>query len=338
LLVVSHAFTALLSLALAANARLAQPHLWVLYVFSFLAASAYSLYSPAIRAWPARLISKELLPSAMALEAAYYNVASLAGPALAGVLIFRLGLAGTYLVDVASFGVAVVVGFFMRASPPTDKEARVDWESIKSGLRFLKGKRVLQGTFYVDFNAMIFGMPVALFPAVAKGLGGGSRLLGLLYAAPAAGSLIASLLSGRAKHVHRQGLAIMLAVIAWGASIAAFGLSHATWPALGFLAAAGAADMVSGIYRDTVLKTVTSDEMRSRLEGVSLAVVAAGPSLGNLEAGVVASVWSVPASIVSGGVLCVAGVGVLALVLPSFARYDSRQPVPDHSQTGGFVR
>ena len=329
LLIVSHALTALLSVALAVNALAPHPHLWVLYVFSFLAASAYSLYSPAIRAWPARLIAKELLPSAMALEAAYYNVASLAGPALAGILIYAVGLPGVYLLDVATFGAAVVAGLFMQPSPPTDAEARVDWATMRAGLRFLKGKRVLQGTFYVDLNAMIFGMPFALFPAMAKELGGGSQLLGFLYAAPAAGSLLASLLSGRAKHVHRQGLAIMLAVIAWGATIAGVGLSEwagITWLVLLLLAAAGAADMVSGIYRDTVLKTVTPDEMRGRVEGVSLSIVAAGPALGNVEAGVVAYVWTVPASIVSGGVLCVAGVGVLALALPSFARYDARHP------------
>jgi hypothetical protein len=117
----------------------------------------------------------------------------------------------------------------------------------------------------------------------------------------------------------------MLAVICWGAAVAGFGLSTTTWAALMFLAVAGAADMVSGIFRDAVLKTSTPDEMRGRLEGVSLSVVAAGPSLGDLEAGALASVTSVPFSVVSGGVACILGVGALAAAIPQLARYDAAE-------------
>jgi MFS family permease len=323
---IAHVLIALLSGALVVNARLEEPRLWVLYVFSFLAAGAYGLYSPALRAWPARLLPVELLPSAMALEATTYNVASLTGPALAGVLIAGVGLAGAYLVDVATFLVGFVTIAAMRPSPPTAERAGIDLESIREGLRFLRGKRVLQATFWVDINAMVFGMPMALFPAFAKDvLGTGPRVLGLLYAAPAAGSLLAALASGRARHVRRQGRAIMVAVVCWGAAIAGFGLSTSIVAALAFLAVAGAADMVSGIFRDAVLKTTTPDEMRGRLEGVSLSVVAAGPSLGDLEAGALASVTSVPFSVVSGGIACIVGVGVLAAAIPQLARYDAAE-------------
>jgi MFS family permease len=326
MLLVAHVLTALLSVALVVNARLTHPRLWVLYVFAFLAAGAYGLYSPALRAWPARLLPMELLPSALALEATTYNIAQLAGPALGGVLIASVGLTGAYTVDVVSFLAGFASVAAMRPSPPTAGRAGIDLESIREGLRFLRGKRVLQATFWVDINAMVLGMPMALFPAFAKDvLGAGPRVLGLLYAAPAAGALLAGLGSGRAKHVRRQGRAIMLAVVCWGAAIAGFGLSTTAWAALAFLAIAGAADMVSGIFRDAVLKTTTPDEMRGRLEGVSLSVVAAGPSLGDLEAGALASVTSVPFSIVSGGLACIVGVGALAAVIPQLARYDAAE-------------
>jgi MFS family permease len=326
MLLIAHLLTALLSGALVVNARLAHPRLWVLYAFAFLAAGAYGLYSPALRAWPARLLPVELLPSAMALEATTYNIAQLAGPAVGGLLIAGVGLACAYMVDVVTYLAGFATIAAMRPSPPTAERAGVDLGSIREGLRFLRGKRVLQATFWVDINAMVFGMPMALFPAFARDvLGTGPRVLGLLYAAPAAGSLIAALASGRARHVRRQGRAIMVAVVCWGVAIAGFGLSTTVLAALVFLALAGAADMVSGIFRDTVLKTTTPDEMRGRLEGVSLTVVASGPSLGDLEAGALASVTSVPFSIVSGGLACIVGVGVLAAAIPQLARYDAAQ-------------
>ena len=324
MLLVAHVLTAALSVVLVVNARLDEPRLWVLYVFAFLAAGGYGLYSPALRAWPARLLPVELLPPAMALEATTYNLAQLAGPAVGGPLIATVGLAGAYIVDAVSFMAGFAAIAAMRPSPPTAERAGIDLESIKQGLRFLRGKRALQGTFWIDINAMVFGMPAALFPAFALDrLGEGPGVLGLFYAAPAVGSLFAGLASGRAKHVRRQGRAIMLAVACWGAAVTGFGLSTRTWLALLFLAAAGAADMVSGIFRDAVLKTTTPDEMRGRLEGVSLSVVAAGPSLGDLEAGALASVTSVPFSIVSGGVACLVGVGVIAAAIPELARYDA---------------
>jgi MFS family permease len=146
-------------------------------------------------------------------------------------------------------------------------------------------------------------------------------MVGVFYAAPAVGSLIGALVSGRAKHVRRQGIACSIAVATWGLAIVGFGLSRTAWLALGFLALAGASDFVSGIYRTAILVRATPDAMRGRLEGISLTVVATGPSLGNLEAGALATLTTVSFSIVSGGVLCVLGVGVMALVLPAFRRY-----------------
>jgi MFS family permease len=328
-LMIAQAVTAALSTALAVNAFLPAPQLWVLFAFSFLWASAYSLYSPAFRAWPARLLTPDLYTSALALEVVYYRSAALTGPVLAGVLIESLGVGWAYILDSVSYVAAILALAAMRPSPPTAERASVGWSTVRDGLRFLRGKQVLQGTFWIDLNAMIFGLPVALYPAfVLDVLQRSPAVLGLLYSAEALGSLLVALLSGRAKHVRRQGLVTIVACMCWGAGIIGFGLAGTLWVALVFLVLAGASDMVSGLYRDAILKTVTPDEMRGRLEGVSLAVVGTGPSLGNAEAGLLASVAGVRFSIVSGGVACILGAGLLAVVLPRYRRYDATHHSP----------
>jgi MFS family permease len=326
-LMIAQAIAAGLSLVLAVNSLLPEPRVWVLFAFSFLWASAYSLYSPAFRAWPARLLTPDLYTSALALEVVYYQSAALVGPALAGVLIVRFGFEYAYVLDVVSYVAVIVALAGMRPSPPTADRATVAWSTIMEGLRFLRGRQVLQGTFWIDLNAMIFGLPAALYPAfVLDVLDASPSLVGLLYSAEAMGALFVALVSGRAKHVRRQGLVTLVACVCWGAGIIGFGLSPTLWVALIFLMLASASDMVSGLYRDAILKTVTPDEMRGRLEGVSLAVVGTGPSLGNAEAGLLASVTGVRFSIVSGGIACILGAGLLALVLPKYRRYDAAAP------------
>jgi MFS family permease len=320
----------LFSLVLAANAHLARPHLWVMYAFATLSTAAYALYSPAVRSAPPLLFERDELPAVFALTGIYYSFGSLVGPAFGGLLIATLGLTGTYLVDVASF--AVALGTLAAMDPlPRAAEHEVPsrlLDSMREGLRFLKGRPVLQSTFTFDLNAMVFGMPNALFPAVADRLGGGPGLLGLLYAAPYGGAFLVTLLSGRARHVRRQGLAVMLSIVVWGGAIAAFGLSSAPWLALVTLAVAGGADMWSGIFRTSIAQAVVPDAMRGRLSGIELAVVASGPTLGDVEAGVVGSLVGVPFAIVTGGLACVAGVAVLGALVPEFARYDARHPTP----------
>lgn len=332
-LMLAQAATAVLSVALAVNAFLPDPQVWILFAFSFAWASAYSLYSPAFRAWPARLLTPDLYTSALALEVVYYQTAAIAGPLLAGVLIAafgdrpQVGVGWAYVLDAVSYVAVIGALAGMRPSPPTAERLAVGWSAIREGLRFIRTKQVLQGTFSIDLIAMIFGIPVALYPAfVLDVLGRSAAALGLLYAAEAVGSLVVALFSGRAKHVRRQGLVTIVACVCWGAGIIGFGLSPTLWVAIVFLMLASASDMVSGLYRDAILKTVTPDEMRGRLEGVGLAVVGTGPSLGNAEAGLLASVTGVRFSIVSGGIACILGAGLLALVLPKYRRYDSTAP------------
>ena len=240
------------------------------------------------------------------------------GPVAAGILLATIAPGGAFVFDALTFLVVIAQIVRMRPSPPSDDENEVSWEAIKDGFRFLKGRRTIQSVFLADLNAMVFGFPIALFPAVARQLGGRAvsteLALGLLYAAPAAGAFLATMLSGRAKHVRRQGRAILVAIAVWGAAIVVFGLSDALWLSLAMLAVAGAGDMVSGIFRATILQTAVEDRLRGRLDGIGMAVWATGPSLGNVESGVVASLTTVPFSIVSGGVLTIAGVGAAAVV------------------------
>jgi MFS family permease len=324
----THALLAVLSLLMAWNASLDEPMLWPLYVFATISAGMYTFNRPNLSTWPARLLDPSLLPAANALEAGLGTLDSMVAPVVAGVLLAWVAPAGAFLFDAATFVVVILLVARMRPSPPAHDAERFGVRAIAEGFRFLRGKRNVQSVFLADLNAMIFGFPIALFPAVAEDLGGGPTLLGLLYAALAAGAFLATVFSGSAGRVRRQGRAIMLAIILWGAAIVAFGFSPWAWLSLLTLAIAGAGDMVSGIFRMSILQTAVEDRFRGRLDGIAMAVWATGPSLGEVRSGAVASLTSVPFSIVSGGVLTIVGIGLLRWFAPGFWRYDARDPRP----------
>jgi MFS family permease len=204
---------------------------------------------------------------------------------------------------------------------------------VVDGVRFARSRPELMGTYLVDINAMFFGMPNALFPAIAASYGG-AQVLGLLYTAPAVGSFLATLTSGWTGRIHRHGLAILWAATGWGVAIVLFGLVGSLPLALLFLALAGAADMVSGIFRMTVWNTTIPDHLRGRLAGIELISYSSGPTLGNVEAGAVAAVSSARTSVGIGGALCVLGTAALALALPEFRRYDDRTPRTEVTPAG----
>ena len=329
LMIVSQVFLALMSLALAVNLTLDEPKLWPFYVFATLSAGMYTFNRPSLSTWPARLLPAALLPSSNALEAGFGTAVGMLGPVVAGVLLVVISPAGVFAFDAFTFLVAIAFVWRMAPSPPHEDAPALGWDAIADGFRFLKGKRVVQSVFLADLNAMIFAFPVALFPAVADGFakgGDSAAILGLLTAAPAVGAFLATAFSGRAKHVRRQGRAILVAIAMWGAAIVVFGLSNVLWLSLLMLAIAGMGDMVSGIFRATILQTAVEDRYRGRLEGIGMAVWATGPSIGNVESGAVATVWNVQGSIVLGGVLTIAGIGVLRWFAPGFWRYDSAHP------------
>jgi MFS family permease len=201
---------------------------------------------------------------------------------------------------------------------------RPSWESIVAGFRYVRRQPVILGFFLVDTNAMIFGMPSALFPAMAAHRFGDPALVGYLYAAPAAGALLVSLLSGPLRHIRRQGLGVILTASLWGVAIAAFGFAEQLWVALLLLAVAGIGDQISAILRSVMLYRITPKEVLGRVSGIEFMQVAAAPSVGNLEAGALASLTSLRFSIVSGGLLCVLGCVLLAAAFPALVHYDAR--------------
>jgi MFS family permease len=315
---------AVASLVLVANALLPHPHVWVLFAVSVVQATLSGLQRPSLDALTPRLVERDELMAAGALTSFRMTLGGIAGPALGGVLLATVGLATTYAVDTATFIVSLAALRMMRAVPPPPDAEPPSLRRIAEGLRYAGSRQELMGTYIVDVVAMFFGMPMALFPAAATHLGG-PGVLGLLYAAPAAGSLLATVTSGWTAHVHRHGAAVCVAAAVWGAGIVVFGLAPGLGLALAGLVLAGAADMISGIFRTVIWNQTIPDHLRGRLAGIEQVSYSTGPLLGNVESGVVASLASLRASIVSGGVLCIAGVAVAALALPAFWRYDARE-------------
>ena len=323
LLVITSCALALNGLPLALNAMTdGGGALWPVVLFSSLGAGLAGLGQPSRSASVPALVRKESLPAAYALWQILLQVGRVAGPLLAGVILGTSGVAAVYWIDVATFVVAAALIAGIRPLVPEGGGTRPSLHSIVEGLRYIGGRQELQGIYLADIVAMVFGMPQALFPALAEdAFGGGAGTVGLLFAAPAAGALVASVLTGWVSHVRRQGLAVLISVGVWGASIALFGLTNVLPLALGLLAIAGAADVISAVFRNTILQTIIPDSLRGRLSATQIAVVTGGPRIGDLEAGVVASLTSVQVSVVSGGVLCVGGVLALAALLPKFFSY-----------------
>ena len=316
------AFT-IMSGILLLNASLPHPQLWILYAVVSVITGLDALQSPSLTALRPRLVAREELAASSAIMGTTDNLSRVIGPAAAGVLISSAGLSSTYLIDMATFVVSLVTLQLMRAVPPPPEAERPSIRRVIEGVRYARSRPDLMGTYLIDMAALFFGIPTALFPAIASHFRGAS-VLGFLYTAPAVGAFVATVTSGWTGRVHRLGRAIVLAAGCWGLAVLAFGLANRLPLLLLFLALAGAADELSAIFRSTLWNATIPDALRGRLAGIELISYSSGPTLGNVESGVVASLFGVRASIISGGVLCVAGVAGLALALPSLLAYDSR--------------
>jgi len=308
--------------ALVVNALTDSPQVWVLFACSIVMAALDGLQRPSLEGLVPRLVERDELPAAGALSSFRMTIGMVAGPAIGGVLIATIGLPLTYGLDVATFLFSLAMLRLMRAVPPPPGAEAPSLRRIMEGVRYARSRPDLLGTYIVDIVAMFFGMPMALFPAIADGFGGAGAL-GLLYAAPSVGSLIATVSSGWTAKVRRHGRAICLAAAGWGAAIVAFGLADNLWVALVFLAVAGGADMISGLFRSVMWNSTIPDELRGRLAGIEQVSYSTGPLLGNVESGVAASLIGVRGAVVSGGLLCVVGVAITAMALPVFWRYRS---------------
>jgi MFS family permease len=273
-----------------------------------------------------RLVPPADIPAASALSSLSHQVAYLAGPALAGILIASADLAWVFAIDLGTFAFSLVCLAAVRPVPPPPAAQRPSLGAVRIGLRYARSRPELLGTYLVDINAMFFGMPQALYPFIAAKLGG-PAVFGLLYAAPFAGSLLATVTSGWSKRVRRHGLTVVLAAAGWGVAVVGFGLAKSLWLALLCLVLAGGADMVSGLFRDIIWQQTIPDHLRGRLAGIELLSYTTGPLLGNARAGLAARWLGVGGSVISGGVLCVLGTVALAAAMPAFLRYDGRDGV-----------
>jgi len=312
------------SVVLFSNALVTNPVTWLVFVIVSLQGALDAMQGPSLSAMVPRLVDRDEIPAALALNGMRSTIGMIAGPALAGVIIAIAGLPVAYAVDIGTFVVGLACLWLMRAVPPPADAERPSVRRILQGLSYARSRPELMGTYIVDVIAMFFGMPIALFPAIATGLGG-PKVLGLLYAAIAVGSFLFSATSGWTKRVHRHGLGVIVAATLWGFAIIAFGFAPTLPVALLCLVAGGAADMMSGIFRQTMWNQTIPDSLRGRLASIEQISYSGGPLLGNFRAGLVGSLFSVRISVVSGGVLCVAGCLIAAIALPAFRTYDARQ-------------
>ena len=334
LLLITAAGTALTSLLLFAQAVLPGPGtLWVLWVLTAVQSAFFAVNSPTRSAVIPRLLPRAMVPSANALNMTVSSAGVIIAPLIAGLLIGAGSLEWIYLVDAVGFVLAMTLLARLPALPPErsdDAAPRVGpIRSVLDGLAFLRGRHILLMTFVVDLIAMIFGMPRALFPELAATtFAGSANALGWLFSGMAIGALLAGLLSGWLGAAHRQGMVVLVAIAVWGGAIALFGMTGSLPLAVFWLGVAGAADMVSAVIRSSVLQTAAPDDMRGRMQGVFIVIVVGGPRLGDLRAGGMAAVSSPEVALVSGGVLIIAAMLVVALIVPAFRRYDARVPTP----------
>jgi MFS family permease len=319
ILVTEVVFTVLSALLLV-NALLPEPLLWVIFALAGAQAGLFALQRPSMSAIEPRLVERSELTAMGALSIVRGTIGMLLGPAIGGVLIVLVGLPATYGVDVVSFAASLIALWLMRASPAPEGGERPSLRGVLDGLRFAGDRPELLGTYVVDIVAMFFGMPQALFPAIAESMGG-PTVLGLLYSAPALGAFLATATSGWTSGVRRHGLAIILSATVWGLAIIGFGLATTPVLAVAMLAVAGGGDAISGIFRGAMWNQVVPDALRGRLASIEMVSYSSGPALGNAESGLIAGMFSVPVSVVSGGVLCVLGCVACAVLLPAFRAY-----------------
>jgi len=322
---------ALTVLALVFNSTLQHPSIWVIYVVAMLTAALDGLQRPSLEAMLPRIVPTNKLAAANALDSLTHSVSFVFGTALAGVVITRIGFTWSYLVDVASFGIsmALLIRLPRIAAVSDDQEHQKPLKAIAEGTRYAWSRKDLLGTYLIDTAAMLFAYPVALYPFLADALDS-PQSLGLLYSAGAVGAALATLTSGWTARIKRHGVAVIIAATLWGVGIAIVGLVNTLPMALLGLAIAGAADMVSGLFRSLIWNTSIPDHLRGRMAGIELLSYSIGPQIGQVRSSVSADLFGLKRAFLSGGVLCVVSVGALATCLPALRNY--RAPLDEQTQ------
>ncbi|MFD7920598.1 MFS transporter [Streptomyces sp. NPDC059740] len=313
----------LLSLVLLADSLVPRPALWPLYLVAAASSALSGLQRPALDAIMPRVVAPEHLAAAAALKGASWQLGGIAGPALGGLLVASAGTGAAYAVDAATFAVSVAFVARIAPVPPAPGAGPPGLRSLAEGARYAWGRKDLLGTYVVDLAAMFLALPTAVLPFLADDLHA-PWALGLLYATVPVGALLVGATSGWTSRVHRHGRAVVLAAAGFGLCTALAGCGGPLWLVLLLLAAAGGCDMVSGVFRSTLWNRTVPDGLRGRLAGIEVLSFTAGPQLGQARAGAVAALTGARTAVWSGGALCVAVVGLLALALPRLTAYDDR--------------
>ncbi|HEY7045424.1 MAG TPA: MFS transporter [Nocardioidaceae bacterium] len=326
----------LLTSCLMINAFMPSPQVWPLYAIGALLSAAQALQRPSWEALIPRTVKHAQLPAAVSLSSFGMQIGVLGGPAAGGVLLQWVGVPWCFAVDVSGLLVATALFALLRPYPALDTSNPPSVRGIMEGIGYAVRRRDLLGTYIIDIVAMLMAMPTVLFPAFAQDVLKTPSVLGLLYTAGTVGGLLATATSGWTSRVHHHGRAVVIAAAAWGAAIALVGVSSSVLFILFWLTVAGAADMVSGIFRDVIWHQTIPDSMRGRLAGIEMLSYSLGPLGGQTRAGLVADRWSVRAAITTGGVLCVIGVAATAAWLRDFWSYDAR--TDEHAVRERLVR
>lgn len=318
MLMAAQGVLALGSGTLLTSALLGDPPLGLVYGGLVLLAAGSAIDGPTRNAMTPRLLGHELVPAAQALNQVVWNTSALVGPAIAGLVVAGAGVTAAYAVDLLSIVAMFVAATLLHPMPPIGERTGTGLTAIREGFAFARRHRLIMSTFVIDLVAMVFGSPRALFPfLIVDQFHRSPELLGLLFAAPAGGALLGALTSGWTGRVRRQGQAVIVSVIAWGVAIAAFGASGTwLWLGLAMLVVAGWADVISAIFRSTILQVSAPDHLLGRLSGIHILVVTGGPRLGDLEAGLMARLVTPSFSVISGGLACVVGTVLVALAYP----------------------
>jgi MFS family permease len=308
------------SIVLVVNSLLPRPSVALLFVAAAFLSAVNGFHRPALEALTQRLVAFGELRAVSALTSFRGATASIAGPALAGVCIAALGLPATYVVQVATFAVSLAAIAAIRAMPPPENARPAGLHTILEGLRYAASRPELLGTYAVDIVAMTFAMPVAVFPALAERFGG-AHAAGYLYSAMSVGALLTTVFSAWTHRVERHGAAVIVAALLWGLAIFALGFARSLPLAFVCLVAAGAADMVSALFRMTIWNETIPPSLRGRMAGIEQLSYMTGPLLGNARAGFAAERFGLGPSILWGGLLCVGCVAACVPALPAFWRY-----------------
>ncbi|HJQ46634.1 MAG TPA: MFS transporter [Amycolatopsis sp.] len=332
LLLIGNAGIAVVSALLWLQAWLNVGSVWLVLALLALNQAFFAINMPTRSAIVARLVEPELLPAATALSGTMNMFGTVFGPMAAGALMPVLGLPTLYLIDTVALLLTLYTVWRLPALPPLSGQVRrAGLRDVIDGFRYMGTQKVLLASFVVDIIAMVAGMPRALFPEMAERTfgdpHGGGLALGWLFAAIPIGSVLIGLFSGWLGRVRRQGVAVVIAICAWGAAIVGFGLSAPLWLAVTFLVIGGGADMVSAIYRQSILQAAATDEMRGRMQGAFTVVVAGGPRIADLTHGWTAATVGTTVAAAGGGALTIVLIVVAVALLPAFWRYRAKAVV-----------